>query len=180
MATHLMIDIETLGQGPAAVIASIGAVAFTHQVHTTVMDRRVNITQPGRDIDTDTVLWWLKQCEEARAELTSEEGRVSLWDALLELNNLITKLQTDGEVYVWANSPAFDLVILRHAFEQASIPCPWDWRNERDVRTVRSLVPDAVCVWPEDRRNAHTAVADCEFQVLHVQICWNFLGVKHG
>ena len=70
--SRIMVDLETLGTAPGSVILSIGAVRF--DVEKGLLDEfYVNIDvessqRLGLTIDGDTVMWWLKQSDAARAK----------------------------------------------------------------------------------------------------------------
>ncbi len=67
MATHAMIDIETLGTEPGSVVLSVGAVKFdpfnniepNNGKHWMLdVDAQTNV---GRLVDESTLAWWGKQ-----------------------------------------------------------------------------------------------------------------------
>ena len=43
---------------------------------------------------------------------------------------------------IWGNSPRFDLGILQDAYRALNMKIPWDFRKERDVRTLVSFIPE--------------------------------------
>jgi hypothetical protein len=57
---------------------------------------------------------------------------------------------------VWANSPTFDLSILHFAYQAKGVECPWNFRQERDVRTLAAICPDVKRVEPEIKHNAES------------------------
>ena len=71
---HIMLDLETMGTGPNAAITAIGAVKFDPDKGEIVETFyfKVNLessVKQGGVIDASTVIWWLGQNEEARAEM---------------------------------------------------------------------------------------------------------------
>ncbi|WP_250663324.1 3'-5' exonuclease, partial [Escherichia coli] len=73
---HLMVDLETMGNGPYAPVISIGAVFFDPNTGETGEEFSVNISLESSmryraRPDASTILWWLEQSEEARKSLTS-------------------------------------------------------------------------------------------------------------
>ena len=182
----LMVDIETLGKHNDSIILTIGAQLFDpsvkgweskpqRHIHTgdeysPYMNTRVDLDGQetiGRRTDQETVDWWLKQTREAQQEAFSEEGRVSLKDALLELKRL-----ADPCKRVWSKGPQFDFSILEHAYEQLEIAQPWKFWNVRDARTVYSLTPQLT-----NRTNGHLAIEDCRNQIQMLQDAFEILGV---
>ena len=141
----IMIDIKTLALTPDATILSIGAVKFDK---TSMGDEFYFELKPdqGRHIDPSTALWWAQQSS------AFDDGLVKygLLEVLKHLNGFMDEsylddfdrkiLTGDFKGRVWANPPSFDLAIIEHAYAQHDIECMWDFRQERDVRTVKSLL----------------------------------------
>lgn len=148
---HVMIDIETLGTKQDSVILQIGAVGFAiggmdpgFYADVTVEDQ----IKMGRTIDPSTVGWWFDK--------VSSEARVSVFErrhidtkplhtCLEKLNEYIKAYLIDdihnntSHDKIWANSPTFDLAIIKHAMESCGIiPC-WKYWHEADVRTVKTI-----------------------------------------
>lgn len=126
---NLMIDIETMGNKPAAPIVAIGAVFFDPKSGElgTEFYVAVNLASAiaqGAIPDGDTILWWLKQSAEARAAICTDDTR-SITYALSELSSFISR-NSDNPRYlkVWGNGANFDNVILRSAYERAGQICP--------------------------------------------------------
>lgn len=163
---HFMIDLETLGRGPGCVILAIGAVRFTRHGLLADFYRKIDILDQlrlGAQIDPDTVEWWKKQGT-AAARLLRDEA-CTLKEALIGLRDFI---HGPPVVRVWANSPTFDLAILREAYAQVArsgwsgLDVPWTFREERDFRTLKALaVNDPTAFWAEP---AHHALADAQKQ----------------
>lgn len=156
---RVMVDIETVGLDPDSAIVSIGAVGFDR--HGTYDTFEVNIDlvsaqEEGLTLDAHTLLdFWLDQDEVVREALY---GGVSLPNAL---SQFVVWMNESGPDEIWANSPAFDCVILEHALDAVGIEVPWDYYQRRDLRTLDSL-PFEVDV----RRQGveHTALADARYQ----------------
>ncbi|WP_350238916.1 3'-5' exonuclease [Pectobacterium colocasium] len=143
---HVMIDIETMGTNPnpKAPIASIGAVFFNpktgelgEQFYCRV-DFENDILN-GAVPDGGTIQWWLRQSSEARAELIRDDATPIL-GAVSELSDwLADNAESLKTLKVWANSPSFDCAILKSAFERTDTDIPWNYWNERDVRTMKEV-----------------------------------------
>ena len=143
----IMIDLETMGNGSDSAIVSIAAVEF--DINTGEMGgsfySKVSLescVRAGLKMYPSTVLWWMKQSEEARAEISSGGG-MELDEMLAQLAEFMnpSSRTIKNNVNVWANSPRFDLGILQTAYGLFNRPIPWDFRNERDVRTLASYDP---------------------------------------
>lgn len=172
MTRNIMIDLETMGTGPRSAIAAIGAVEFDlygqglgrelyHRV-----DLRSSVAA-GLVIDANTIIWWMKQSDAARAELISDNN-VPLHYALYDLREIIAGQNLAGadDTIIWANGASFDFPILAEAYRAVGSQQPWKFFNERDWRTVRKIGP---AVEFERTGTHHNALADACHQALHLQ-----------
>ncbi len=164
--THVMVDLETFGSRPGSVIASIGAVAFDPvtgemgATFTSVVDP-ASCTALGLTMDADTVIWWLKQGESARAALTNGGGAL-LPDALRAFN-LYWKLV--GGTHFWGHGGNFDDPMLAAAYHAAGLTPPWRYSASRCTRTIFDLAG----VSPDRAEGVHhTALDDARAQALAV------------
>jgi len=173
-----MIDIETLATSERAVVLSIGACQFSLAEARIVESNCFYVTlgaesQKNREIDPSTVIWWMRQDSRAREEWI--DSKKPLANGLAELSGW---LQLNKVSAVWANSPTFDLTILRHAYVSMGFPVPWHFRDERDVRTLVQMgklagvkkVSDA-----ERRGVAHNALDDAKHQASYCIELWRAL-----
>lgn len=155
---QIMLDIETLATTSNASIVSIGAIKFnpTDEImNTNHMDTfysLVDYSNDNRYKDQDTIIWWNNQSNTTKNELYNSP-RESLEASLTRFKKWIYPCKI-----VWSNSPSFDCSILKNAFEQTNIQCPWKYYDERDVRTVRSLFNIKI-------ENNHNSLDDCLNQV---------------
>lgn len=167
----VMIDIETFGQGSAAVIASIAAVKFPLWTEEDINDilnneervfyKVVDITsQKGRSFDGGTVKWWLQQNEQARAALYGETG-IPLEDALRQL---VRWYPPNWDAFSFGAT--FDLVILQHAYQQYGIQSPFPYRNALCARTIIKL---SDLQRPRLDLPAHNALYDAALQAVWFQ-----------
>lgn len=176
MATHVMIDIETLGTGSNAVLLSLGAVKFdpTGDIY----------ADGGKDLDTfyvaidpqscvaaklqlsvSTIMWWMQPDRaEARDKMLSEE-RHDLFTAL----SGFTSWYGDKSLPTWGNGATFDNVIVRSAFEAIGHEPPWKFFDDRCYRTLKNLRPDIKLT----RMGVfHNALDDALSQAGHLQRLW--------
>lgn len=173
---HIMVDIETLSTRMDAAILSIGAVRFTpHRIEPYSFYNVVGLagnTSLGRHIDANTLAWWMDQSPGAR-EVLRGTGAVHLSEALVAFGTWVRGAAGPDkeEVYVWANGPNFDLSILEHAYAQHTYPAPWNFRNVRCMRTLRSLV-GADLVQRTEPHCPHNALDDARAQAEWVQNAW--------
>jgi len=157
---RVMIDIETVGLERGSAIVEIGAVQFEpvamigETFHASVS--LTSCQEAGLQIDADTVEWWLGDQPEIATEILV--GGDGLAGALSEFVDWYHKVDPHE---VWANSPSFDCEMLEHAGEQVGVPMPWDFYQERDVRTLDSLPHD---VEREQEGTEHNALDDALYQ----------------
>ena len=168
--SNVMLDLETMGNGPNAAIVAIGAVAFNIQDTEISADNfytRVRLessVEHGGVIDSSTVLWWMEQSEEARSEIAKKDG-LHIIDALEEFSHWIRTAAAGDESHVWGNGASFDNVILRSAYQRRRIEPPWLWWNDRCYRTVKALHRDV----PFERLGTHhKAIDDAISQAQHL------------
>jgi len=172
MTHHVMLDLETMSTKPNAAIVAIGAVEFNMEVRSigkkfyTRVSLASNI-EASRDIAANTILWWMKQSDEARAEITSVDNR-SLLDALLAFNNEILNWLPPN-YFLWGNGANFDPVILGSAYEKFGFAIPWNFRNIRCYRTAIAILPQQEYIKPTV---AHNALEDARAQAIHLVKIW--------
>lgn len=157
---ELMIDIETLSTEPNAVVCTVGLAIFDDdkilKSYHFVLDWAKQMEQ-GRHVDPDTLKWWLSQSSAAQKSLTCEPNN--------DIVALLTDIQRIGASAVWANSPTFDLVILRDFFASKGLDTPWKFWRERDVRTIKGLYSELDLELPDFKKwISHNAEHDARYQ----------------
>lgn len=181
LATHWMIDLETLGVGHAPPILSVGAVRF-NPFGTGVAEefyRRVDVDSAlacGKPSGS-TFRWWLTQSEEARLEIANGPvlGTLPLFDVLDQLRVAMSFTQVEG---VWGNGSLADIVWLESAYAAHPIPLPWTYREVMDFRTLRWLCPDVSYQDYLGEDTAHHALADARAQALACQEMMRRISVR--
>lgn len=150
-ATHYVLDLETMGKGPRAAIVAIGCVRIedlqiTGEFYHTVTLR--SSLAAGLQVDASTIEWWLEQDEAARHEITggnaSELNHALGW--LAAFMGDTTHDNPDRKALLWGNGSSFDNVIVGNAFDACGIPRPWLFWNDRDLRTLLALYPEAKAI----------------------------------
>lgn len=156
---RVMIDIETLGLEPGAVVLSIGAVRFTPHEITEEFYRNIDLQSSmdaGLGVDPETLDWWL---QEERLEASDcLTGGEPLEDSLRALAAFV-----NGCNEYWANSPAMDLSVLEAAYAAVGMEEPWNYDEERDQRTIEALAPDDYTP-PRFEGTEHNALDDARHQ----------------
>lgn len=175
MTIHSMIDLETLGNTPDAVIVSIGGIKFDPNglkmfdaFHFKLdVDQQ---TEAGRTIDESTIEWWGKQDPAVIEEALGDGDRVAIPEFLDFLKKWCVGV--DG---FWSQGPTFDLVMLENMYRQNSKPYPWPFWKIRDSRTLFGIMPTD----PRKQLDfeAHNALEDCKAQAKCVQYSLDYLGL---
>ena len=135
---EVMLDLETIGMPPNGAVLSIGAVRFDFDDSNDIWDEfYANIdlkscAVAGLSMDPDTIMWWFRQNEEARASLLS--AKRPLLDVLTDFGGWISP-----DDKIWGNGPDFDNVLLANAYRSIGLPVPWKHWNNRCLRTLRGL-----------------------------------------
>lgn len=177
MTIELMIDIETLSTKVDAFILQIAAVPFeigTDQIGDEVSRFNLHVnasSQADRRMDLDTIAWWMEQPEEARNRVFKPRTRHNLKDALSLFRQYYTSL---GHPVIWSNGPEFDSAIIKHAYEQVGLPCPWHHRKVRDLRTAKDLIPVGVDRTRDPNPVLHDPEVDCIEQIK--DLAWHVVG----
>lgn len=138
----VMLDLETMGKGPMAAIVAIGAVEFDLDAGE-IGERFYRVVdldsavQAGGVIDAETVMWWLKQSDDARHALTA--GGEPIGRVLLQFSEWMHGRGEFKQVRMWGNGAAFDNVILASAYRNLCTQAPWVHWNDRCYRTAKAL-----------------------------------------
>jgi hypothetical protein len=180
---HVMLDLETMGKRSNSAIISIGAVEFninTGEIGNEFYTRvdLQSCLDVGLKINASTVYWWLTQNEKARQEVA--KGGNNIATALLAFENWYSKLNDD--IQLWGNGSRFDIGML----EDAYIACgyhkmPWNFRNERDLRTLVSFAPEIKeRVLNEFNGIKHHPIDDAKIQIKYASEIWNLKNKNHG
>jgi hypothetical protein len=177
MATHAMIDIETLGTEPDSVVLSVGAVKFdpftlTDPHAKTLWRPEIDEqSNAGRSVLDDTLQWWAKQDQAIQDEAFSEDGRIKLSVFMAELNKYLV-----GVDKIWCQGPQFDMVILEDMFKQFEHHRNWQFWQVMDCRTIFNMMP----VDPRKaiQQNLHSADNDAYYQAVCVQGVYQHWGIQ--
>ncbi|HDS9974744.1 TPA: 3'-5' exoribonuclease [Klebsiella pneumoniae] len=178
---HVMVDLETMGKKNNAPIVAIGAVVFDPTTGSigesfykvVCLESSVNWVAV---IDPSTVIWWLKQSSEARSAIVNDDA-IPLQDALLQFREFVSDNVAGGskKAQVWGNGASFDNSILRSSYDCIAEDYPWEYWNDRDVRTMVEL-GQAISFDPKTtipfEGSRHNALADAIHQARYVSAIW--------
>ena len=183
---HIMLDLETMGNGSNAAIVAIGACEFTlpgrvrehWEAKPGEFYQKVDLessVKAGMQIDTSTILWWMQQSDEARKS-TFQGETIPLGDALCRFTKFVQAVDNNmNDTAVWGNGATFDNIIIRYAYNSVSLPAPWSFRNDKCYRTVAALLPKERQPVFERSGTAHNALDDAITQAVHLQKVWKEL-----
>jgi hypothetical protein len=168
-----MVDIETMGKRPGCAIVAIGAVAF-NPIYGTIgetFERVISLPsclEAGFHVDGETVMWWMKQNNDARGALMRDPVPIAL--ALSHFSIWFAEKQCG---YIWGHGSTFDVSILEAALHVFSLKYPWQYNAIRDTRTLYELAG----VWPDRTTGTlHKAVDDAMNQAIAVNRGYVALG----
>lgn len=175
---NVMLDLETMDSAPSAAIVAIGAVVFTDDGLGETFYTNVDLASSmlyGGTVSGDTVMWWLRQSQEARDALGKTgdvyQRPVALDVVLLRFAGWLGKVSTHpNDIRMWGNGATFNNVVLSEAYRRLDTMTrrPWSYRNDRCYRTIAALCPDV----PFERvGTSHNALDDAKSQALHLIQC---------
>lgn len=164
----VMLDIETLGNGPGCVILAIGAVYFDPKrgnLGNTFYSAISIHDSMGWDfrIDVDTLNWWVKEQGEAFLNVFTETvSAPKIATVLEEFDYYLQEYGPKSEVRVWGNGADFDNAIVQYAYRRLDLRVPWKYTNNRCYRTLARMMGR-----PE-KKAAHNALEDAKAQALRL------------
>jgi hypothetical protein len=172
MATHGMIDLETLDVTPSATVLSLGAVKFNpfndSEPHSELYFK-ISIDDQdrlGRSVSNSTIEWWSRQdpaiMEEAFDQSNPNEV-MTVDQALTSLNRWCV-----GVDEIWAQGYGFDITMLEDMYRSIGKPIPWQFWQISDARTITKRMPRDPR--KDMQTNLHNALADAYYQAKSVQI----------
>ena len=173
MATHGMIDLETLGVEPDSVVMTLGAIKFDPfsdaEPHSEFY-YKLDLDSQDRSVNDSTIAWWGQQDQYVQYEAFGTEGREHM-DVFLDS---LPKWMVGVDV-LWGHGYGFDITIIEDMLRQRGKPIPWQFWQVRDSRTLFALAKT------DPRKsmqsNLHNALADAYFQAKGVQMAYKELGL---
>jgi len=143
MATHFVVDLETLGIRDTAVVLSVGLAILDDETgditsHHWILDADEQ-AERGRTIDYGTVRWWATVPDnEARNAVFDNDGAtVSVCRFVSEFCRLMYAMRP---VAVWGNSNSFDLHKLYSLSEQYADEC-LEYDEHACATTLQEQIP---------------------------------------
>ncbi len=162
MTRDIMLDLETLDTRPSAVILSIGAVEFDTDgpIAGREFYRVLTLSQQlvrGRTESAETIAWWSRQSDEARAVFTAPAVA-----PVVALQDFATFWS--GADYLWSNGANFDGVLLTSLYQSFDMGVPWKFWQERCYRTLVDTYHRMIRTRPTKMTPAHNALEDAVAQ----------------
>ena len=165
---NVMLDLETMGVEPNAVICSIGAVKF--DLDSAAKDSPIIDTfyctvdakscrDVGLTFSQSTIEWWKSQDKNTLKELT--KNCVSIQEALERLSTWYGQ----KSLPTWGCGAGFDNVIVDSAYKAIGKKRPWLPWDDRCYRTVKNLIQVKV---PTRAGTYHNSLDDAKFQTMHL------------
>lgn len=187
---HFVVDIETLGNGNDAAIASIGVTTMSKITHSDESMLRFaerymlvdiqSCINAGLRVDGPTIEWWLKQPEAARAEISGEgagKRSINIRRALHDLHLWMQEVEPNiQDRYVWSHGATFDIPILANAYRAINHDMPWQFRNVRDTRTLFDLAGDFEAPSKDEYEPRHHALTDARWAADAIAAAYRSLG----
>lgn len=160
--TRIMVDLETLGESPGSVIVAIGAVKFGNGKLLETFYERVDAqscVDAGLRLEVGAVMFWLKQSDEARLEITLPGH------SLRQVLEWFSAWVGNSDPEIWGNGASFDNTLLAAAYDALRMPRPWRFSRDRCYRTLKAHYPAA----PLARTGTHhNALEDAKSQAQHL------------
>lgn len=182
-AAHIVLDLETLSTQPNAVVASIGAVALTaHGNFVSEFHVAVDTGAPQhlRHVCPNTVAWWEQQSEAAKLGSVSASNPMLPHQALEAFTAWVQRHADSKKVKAWGNGSSFDNVILSSLYaDYPELVRPWAYWNDRDMRTVLDLYPQAKDVG-EFEGVKHDALYDARHEAKQLAAALRLAAASHA
>jgi len=136
MTVHTMVDIETMGTRPGAIILSVAFVRFSDEAHMMVNMSIEDQEMIGMEKDESTLAWWSKQDPIAWARATSNPQPLAI--VLPYIATWLDWARAGDDFQLWCHGATFDAPLLAELYRRANIPCPWNFYQVR-ARTLYDL-----------------------------------------
>jgi len=177
---HVMLDLETMGNKSNSAIISIGAVEFDIETGETGDTFYAGVDlqsclDMGLIVNGSTLMWWMEQNETARKKVAEGGDHIS---TVLGIFNDWFKHLGEG-VQIWGNGARFDIGIMEDAYVKCALPIPWEFRYERDLRTLVSFAPEIKLKATKEFKGVeHDPIDDCKLQIDYASKIWNKIKIR--
>lgn len=182
----IALDIETMSTEPDAALTAIGLVEFHHDEDNEDgtgprIDREfyapIHLTsavQAGGRMDPATVMWWMgEDLVLARRKWLFNAVRIEI--AMQAMLDWFATGGSGADILVYARGPQFDCVVVKTALARLGMKVPWEFRNERDTRTMTKMYPSIELPEAPATSMKHFALDDAMFEARTVWHLWRTL-----
>lgn len=180
----LMVDVESLDLGPRPTLTQIAMLGYDLEQDEFLKDEFVEFLPaqpqmdmtPPRTVSFSTILWWMKQPDEARARFENNTGD-DIFDVVYIMRQLVSsfnRLTNNGQIpyVISAKGPQFDLVAIETLLEELDLEVPWDYNKVEDLRTLlRHAKIDPRSVPTPEGFIEHVAYWDSKWQIDQYLAC---------
>lgn len=177
---HVMVDLETLGTRQYAPVLSIGAVVFDpHSDHIAPVNYYRVISQPSMNVETATLVWWLKQGDKLLKLLEPNDSSITRRSVGTSFIFWLKTHHQAEEYRFWCHGLDFDLRLFKELFESNfSETDTWaalfKYNDGRDTRTIFEAANFDYKAFPR-YGEFHNALDDAITQAKAVQHCFRLL-----
>ena len=168
---NIALDLETLSTQEDAAIIQIGCcIPLFDRIHlpegiSPEFEVTIKYEEAIRSEfhkSNSTMEWWDKQAASTRMIVFS--GQDTYVDAFDQFKFWIDSVKSGGaDVAIWGNGSDFDNRLLSYSLDSFGYHDVWNFRNNRDLRTLKALFPMTI---PEDpiEEVKHTALGDARYE----------------
>lgn len=142
---QLSLDIESLDRKPSSVVLTVGATFIDVDTGVIVDEgywriEREEQLKLGRTIGMETLDFWMGQAYDTRVEAFPgpDVMLTPVWSFILELGHAWERNKCQA---AWGNGASFDLGILESLADSFGACMPWDFRQQRCLRTLAKQMP---------------------------------------
>ncbi|MFA6198851.1 MAG: 3'-5' exoribonuclease [Bacteroidales bacterium] len=184
--THLVFDIETLGNRSNAVCLSLACVPFVFEESCSfeeyfqkgfyVKFNPIEQLKSGRTTEKDTLLWWKKQSKEALEVTKPSSIDVDMVTGLNQLSAFIKSTNYNfKQSYNWCRAQDFDFPIMSDLYRQNGLEVPYNRWNNRDIKTYVDILTGSkngyfnMKFQPPVDMVKHNALCDCVMDIMRMK-----------
>jgi len=179
---NIVLDLETLSTQEDAAIIQIGAripgfdmkhiLGLCHEFEATI--KYEDCIDGTFHVSDSTMSWWEVQHPLTRSIVFS--GQDTRIDALTSFKDWIDSIKfgTGGNVAIWGNGSDFDNRLLSYTLDAMGLHRVWDFRNNRDLRTIKALfpIPELAQQSSSSIEMKHTALGDARYEARILNTIW--------
>lgn len=150
---HMVLDLETLGDTPTAVLFEAGVAAvdvsnLNSRIYAESFVLRLADAMMDGDVSASTLEWWLSDAsirQPARDRLAKIWGQKDGLRPMQSMRYLLDGINNfwnrHKPVAVWAMGATFDFPILNDKYARHEMRAPWSFRDQLCARPLRRIFP---------------------------------------